>query len=122
MRKPSRLPISPDVLSFQCGRCSPLYNDKPFRSGNKVHAFNCKPCQCHGHASSCHYDASMDPFPLEYNRGGGGVCDDCQHHTTGNPKSGVAGSACGVMGVYLWMQGILNYDTVILIRNVLLCN
>ncbi|XP_032771366.1 usherin [Rattus rattus] len=84
-RRPYRCLCSPHSFTEgpQCGRCSPLYNDKPFRSGNNVHAFNCKPCQCHGHASSCHYDASMDPFPLEYNRGGGGVCDDCQHHTTG---------------------------------------
>ncbi|XP_028616049.1 usherin isoform X2 [Grammomys surdaster] len=84
-RRPYRCLCSPHSFTegSQCDRCSPLYNDKPFRSGDNAHAFNCKPCQCHGHASSCHYDASMDPFPLEHNRGGGGVCDDCQHHTTG---------------------------------------
>ncbi|EGV92554.1 Usherin [Cricetulus griseus] len=68
---------------YQCDRCLPLYNDKPFRSGDGVHPFNCKPCQCNNHARSCHYDASVDPFPLEHSRGGGGVCDNCQHHTTG---------------------------------------
>ncbi|NP_067383.3 usherin precursor [Mus musculus] len=84
-RRPYRCLCSPHSFTEgpQCDRCSPLYNDKPFRSGDNVNAFNCKPCQCHGHASSCHYDASVDPFPLEHNRGGGGVCDDCQHHTTG---------------------------------------
>ncbi|KAM5206303.1 usherin isoform 2-T2 [Hipposideros larvatus] len=66
-----------------CDRCLPLYNDKPFRQGDQVHAFNCKPCQCNGHARSCHYDFSVDPFPLEHHRGGGGVCDNCEHHTTG---------------------------------------
>ncbi|XP_052056319.1 usherin [Apodemus sylvaticus] len=83
--RPYRCLCSPHSFTEgpQCDRCSPLYNDKPFRSGDNVHAFNCKPCQCNSHASSCHYDASVDPFPLEHNRGGGGVCDDCQHHTTG---------------------------------------
>uniref|UniRef100_F6UDP9 Usherin n=1 Tax=Monodelphis domestica TaxID=13616 RepID=F6UDP9_MONDO len=66
-----------------CDRCLPLYNDKPFHQGDQVHAFNCKPCQCNNHSRSCHYDKTMDPFPAEYYRGGGGVCDNCQHNTTG---------------------------------------
>ncbi|XP_040553357.1 usherin isoform X5 [Gallus gallus] len=66
-----------------CDRCLPLYNDKPFRPGDQVHAYNCKPCQCYSHAVSCHYDLEMDPFPQEYYRGSGGVCDNCQHNTTG---------------------------------------
>nr|XP_019599683.1 PREDICTED: usherin isoform X2 [Rhinolophus sinicus] len=68
---------------LHCDRCLPLYNDKPFRQGDQFHAFSCKPCQCNGHSSSCHYDISVDPFPSEHHRGGGGVCDDCQHNTTG---------------------------------------
>ncbi|XP_003419924.2 usherin [Loxodonta africana] len=68
---------------FHCDRCLPLYNDKPFRQGDQVHAFNCKPCQCNSHSRSCHYDISVDPFPAEHRRGGGGVCDDCEHNTTG---------------------------------------
>ncbi|KYO43601.1 usherin isoform J [Alligator mississippiensis] len=67
----------------QCDRCLPLYNDKPFHSGDQVHAYNCKPCQCYSHAVSCHYDVTLDPFPNEYDRGGGGICDNCQHNTTG---------------------------------------
>nr|XP_012315082.1 usherin isoform X2 [Aotus nancymaae] len=66
-----------------CDRCLPLYNDKPFRQGDEVHAFNCKPCQCNSHSKSCHYNISVDPFPFEHFRGGGGVCDDCEHNTTG---------------------------------------
>ncbi|KAM4814939.1 usherin-like, partial [Thomomys bottae] len=68
---------------LQCDRCLSLYNDKPFRRGNKAQPFHCKPCQCHGHASSCHYNASVDPFPAEHGKGGGGVCEDCQHNTSG---------------------------------------
>ncbi|GAB0187410.1 usherin [Grus japonensis] len=66
-----------------CNRCLPLYNDKPFRPGDQVHAYNCKPCRCYGHAVSCHYDLAMDPFPQEHYRGSGGVCDNCQHNTAG---------------------------------------
>uniref|UniRef100_A0A8D2ISK6 Usherin n=1 Tax=Varanus komodoensis TaxID=61221 RepID=A0A8D2ISK6_VARKO len=66
-----------------CDQCWPLYNDKPFHSGDQVHAYNCKPCECYGHAISCHYNRTMDSFPNEHYRGGGGVCDNCQHNTTG---------------------------------------
>ncbi|XP_060102758.1 usherin [Heteronotia binoei] len=66
-----------------CEYCWPLYNDKPFHPGDQVHAYNCKPCQCYGHAVSCNYNRTMDPFPNEHYRGGGGVCDNCQHNTTG---------------------------------------
>ncbi|KAM6459617.1 usherin [Liasis olivaceus] len=66
-----------------CDRCQPLYNDKPFHPGDQVHAYNCKPCQCFGHAISCHYNRTMDYFPNEYYRGSGGVCDNCQHNTSG---------------------------------------
>ncbi|KAM9016840.1 usherin [Ara ararauna] len=66
-----------------CDRCLPLYNDKPFRPGDQVHAYNCRPCQCYSHAVSCHYDLAMDTFPQEHYRGSGGVCDNCQHNTAG---------------------------------------
>ncbi|XP_025748029.1 usherin [Callorhinus ursinus] len=68
---------------LHCDHCLPLYNDKPFRQGDQVHAFNCKPCQCNNHSRSCHYNISVDPFPFEHHKGGGGVCDDCEHNTTG---------------------------------------
>ncbi|XP_071996224.1 usherin isoform X2 [Engystomops pustulosus] len=76
-----------DTESFtdgdKCDRCAPLYNDKPFRQGDHVHAYGCVPCRCHNHSSSCHYDASVDPHPDDHHRGGGGVCDDCSHNTAG---------------------------------------
>ncbi|EHB00446.1 Usherin [Heterocephalus glaber] len=83
--RPYRCLCSPDSFTegLHCDRCLPLYNDKPFRGGDQAHTFTCKPCQCHNHSTSCHYDASVDPFPLELGRGGGGVCDACQHHTAG---------------------------------------
>ncbi|XP_041646715.1 usherin [Cheilinus undulatus] len=66
-----------------CQRCAPLYNDKPFRSGDQLQPMNCRACQCHGHAFSCHYDPQADDQPNEHYRGGGGVCDNCMHNTTG---------------------------------------
>ncbi|XP_061670381.1 usherin isoform X4 [Syngnathoides biaculeatus] len=66
-----------------CQRCAPLYNDKAFRPGDQFQPMNCRPCQCNGHAHSCHYDARADDQPTEQHLGGGGVCDDCMHNTMG---------------------------------------
>ncbi|XP_039982949.1 usherin [Xiphias gladius] len=66
-----------------CQRCAPLYNDKPFRSGDQLQPMNCRPCHCHSHALSCHYDVQADDQPDEHYQGGGGVCDSCMHNTTG---------------------------------------
>uniref|UniRef100_A0A3Q3B8L8 Usher syndrome 2A (autosomal recessive, mild) n=1 Tax=Kryptolebias marmoratus TaxID=37003 RepID=A0A3Q3B8L8_KRYMA len=71
------------TVGNNCQHCAPLYNDKPFRSGDQLQPMNCRPCQCHGHASSCHYDIMADDQPDEHYRGGGGVCDHCMHNTTG---------------------------------------
>ncbi|XP_068597953.1 usherin [Brachionichthys hirsutus] len=67
-----------------CQHCLPLYNDKPFKSGDQLQPMNCRSCQCHGHALSCHYDVAADDQPDEHYRGGGGVCDKCMHNTTGH--------------------------------------
>ncbi|XP_070842368.1 usherin [Chaetodon trifascialis] len=71
------------TVGNNCQRCAPLYNDKPFRSGDQLQPMNCRSCQCHGHALSCHYDVRADDQPDEHYRGGGGVCDNCMHNTTG---------------------------------------
>ncbi|XP_068088985.1 usherin isoform X3 [Hyperolius riggenbachi] len=76
-----------DVTSYtdgnNCDRCLPLFNNKPFRQGDQVNAFNCRPCLCYNHSSSCHYEAAADPDPHDQERGGGGVCDNCLHNTIG---------------------------------------
>lgn len=72
------------VMFFhQCQHCAALYNDKPFRSGDQLQPMNCRPCQCHGHALSCHYDVTADDQPDEHYRGGGGICENCSNNTTG---------------------------------------
>ena len=68
----------------KCDECQPLYNNKPFRRGDLTNAFPCKLCECNSHASSCRYDITLDPFPNDHDVGGGGVCIDCEHNTTGS--------------------------------------
>uniref|UniRef100_A0A3B5QN66 Usherin n=1 Tax=Xiphophorus maculatus TaxID=8083 RepID=A0A3B5QN66_XIPMA len=71
------------AVGSNCEHCAPLYNDKPFRSGDQLQPMNCRLCQCYGHAVSCHYDALADEHPDEHYQGGGGVCDHCMHNTSG---------------------------------------
>ncbi|XP_041469805.1 usherin-like [Lytechinus variegatus] len=71
------------TTGIDCGQCLPLYNDKPFRHGDQINAYNCKPCQCYGHASSCFYNETLDDSPDRHDRGGGGVCFNCQDNTQG---------------------------------------
>ncbi|MED6293299.1 hypothetical protein CHARACLAT_009210 [Characodon lateralis] len=80
------LPAS-HTVGNNCENCAPLYNDKPFRSGNQLQPMNCRLCLCYGHAVSCHYDVQADEHPDEHYRGGGGVCDLCMHNTTVSMRS-----------------------------------
>ncbi|XP_037397596.1 usherin [Pygocentrus nattereri] len=89
-----------------CERCAPLFNDKPFRAGDQVQAYNCRPCQCYGHASSCHYNASVDPYPLDHFRGGGGVCDRCAHNTTGRNCERCRSLFYREVGTSLWAEDV----------------
>ena len=70
-------------LNFQCNRCKPLYNKKPFQRGDQDDSYPCVKCECNEHASSCVYNQSLDTSPNSRTQGGGGVCIDCQHNTTG---------------------------------------
>ncbi|XP_026107420.1 usherin-like [Carassius auratus] len=89
-----------------CESCSPLFNDKPFRAGDQVQAYNCRPCQCYGHASSCHYNSSLDPHPEDHFRGGGGVCDNCTHHTTGRNCERCRSLFYREVGALLWAKDV----------------
>ncbi|XP_060070524.1 usherin-like [Ylistrum balloti] len=71
------------TIGDKCDQCDPLYNSKPFKKGDQINAYNCKACQCYGHASSCVYDKSLDLFPADHDLGGGGLCINCQHNTAG---------------------------------------
>ncbi|KAK9732107.1 Laminin EGF domain [Popillia japonica] len=70
-----------------CDRCCPLYNQRTWGPGSPAEARQCLPCNCHGHAKSCHYDEDIDRAGLSMdvngNYQGGGVCDNCTSHTVG---------------------------------------
>ena len=71
------------TVLLQCNRCQPLYNNKPFQRGNIGNAFPCIKCECNEHADSCVYNQTLDRNPSSRTLGGGGVCVNCQHNTTG---------------------------------------
>ncbi|XP_014221917.2 laminin subunit alpha-1 [Trichogramma pretiosum] len=70
-----------------CEKCCPMYNQVPWKAGTSGRGFHCEKCNCHGHASSCRYDAEVAEKRLSLDsRGkykGGGVCLNCTEHTTG---------------------------------------
>lgn len=63
-----------------CEQCLPLYNDRPWAPARSGQTNECKKCQCHNHARTCHFDAELY---ASTNQTTGGVCDDCQHNTLG---------------------------------------
>nr|DBA24358.1 TPA: hypothetical protein GDO54_012028 [Pyxicephalus adspersus] len=70
-----------------CDQCCPGYNQKLWRPAGVDTANQCEPCNCHGHASDCYYDAEVDyhgaSLDIHGQYNGGGVCINCQHNTAG---------------------------------------
>ncbi|XP_074203650.1 laminin subunit alpha-5 isoform X2 [Camelus bactrianus] len=70
-----------------CDRCCPGFNQQPWKPATTDSANECQSCNCHGHAHDCYYDPEVDQRNASRNQDdvyqGGGVCIDCQHHTTG---------------------------------------
>uniref|UniRef100_A0A8C9UHH5 Laminin subunit alpha 5 n=1 Tax=Serinus canaria TaxID=9135 RepID=A0A8C9UHH5_SERCA len=70
-----------------CDRCCPGYHQFPWKPATADSANECQPCNCNGHAYDCYYDPEVDRHKASRSREdkfeGGGVCIDCQHHTTG---------------------------------------
>uniref|UniRef100_A0A8C4TQL5 Laminin subunit alpha 5 n=1 Tax=Falco tinnunculus TaxID=100819 RepID=A0A8C4TQL5_FALTI len=70
-----------------CDRCCPGFNQFPWKPATADSANECQPCNCNGHAYDCYYDPEVDHHKASKSRQdkfeGGGVCIDCQHHTTG---------------------------------------
>ncbi|XP_014250027.1 laminin subunit alpha-1 isoform X2 [Cimex lectularius] len=67
-----------------CDECLPLYNQRPWKAGTLKEANPCLKCECNGHADACQYDSGIDTTYSHDGRFlGGGVCLDCQDHTTG---------------------------------------
>ncbi|XP_051961295.1 laminin subunit alpha-5-like [Xyrauchen texanus] len=70
-----------------CDSCCSGFNQFPWKPATTYSASECEPCNCHRHSSECYYDPEADQRRASLNMQGvyrgGGVCIECQHHTTG---------------------------------------
>uniref|UniRef100_A0A8C9N904 Laminin subunit alpha 3 n=1 Tax=Serinus canaria TaxID=9135 RepID=A0A8C9N904_SERCA len=70
-----------------CDHCCPGYNQKQWQPATAGSTNICEPCNCHGHATDCYYDADVEWHRASLNihghYEGGGVCINCQHNTAG---------------------------------------
>ncbi|TRY84024.1 hypothetical protein DNTS_013565, partial [Danionella cerebrum] len=70
-----------------CDRCCPGFNQFPWRPATTYSANECEPCNCHRHSFECYYDPEIErrreSLDMQGEYRGGGVCIECQHHTTG---------------------------------------
>lgn len=95
-----------NTAGTNCERCHHLFNDLPWRPAEEGDTHTCQRktlripqrrptflnipnicsfasgCECNNHARQCHFDPAVYEAS---GRRGGGVCEDCAHHTTG-PK------------------------------------
>lgn len=76
----SRCECTHNTTGINCEYCEDLYNDLPWKPSQGGNAFGCQLCNCNNHATSCHFDEAVFHFSEGVS---GGVCDNCQHNTTG---------------------------------------
>ncbi|RMX57034.1 hypothetical protein pdam_00006173 [Pocillopora damicornis] len=63
-----------------CERCKDGYNDTPWRPATVDDSYECKKCDCNGHAEECRFDPAAF---ANSNFTSGGVCVNCLHNTVG---------------------------------------
>ncbi|XP_062872234.1 laminin subunit alpha-5 [Trichomycterus rosablanca] len=70
-----------------CDTCCLGFNQLPWKPATTYSANECEQCNCHRHSFDCYYDPEVDQRRASLNMQGeyrgGGVCMECQHHTTG---------------------------------------
>uniref|UniRef100_A0AAQ5Y5K7 Laminin subunit alpha-5 n=1 Tax=Amphiprion ocellaris TaxID=80972 RepID=A0AAQ5Y5K7_AMPOC len=76
-----------NTCGVSCDQCCPGYNQLPWKPATTYSANECEPCNCHRHTFDCYYDPDVDQkrgsLDVHGHHRGGGVCLNCQHHTTG---------------------------------------
>ncbi|XP_026188237.1 laminin subunit alpha-5 isoform X2 [Mastacembelus armatus] len=76
-----------NTCGVSCDQCCPGYNQLPWKPATTYSANECEPCNCHRHSFDCYYDPEVDQkggsMDIHGEHRGGGVCLNCQHHTTG---------------------------------------
>ncbi|CAJ1084378.1 laminin subunit alpha-5 isoform X1 [Xyrichtys novacula] len=76
-----------NTCGVSCDQCCPGYNQLPWKPATTYSANECEPCNCHRHSFDCYYDPEVDQrrgsLDGHGHYRGGGVCLNCQHHTTG---------------------------------------
>lgn len=76
-----------NTCGLSCDQCCPGYNQLPWKPATTYSANECEPCNCHRHSFDCYYDPEVDQkrgsIDIHGHHRGGGVCLNCQHHTTG---------------------------------------
>ncbi|XP_031700147.1 laminin subunit alpha-5 isoform X2 [Anarrhichthys ocellatus] len=76
-----------NTCGLSCDHCCPGYNQLPWKPATTYKANECEPCNCHRHSFDCYYDPEVDQkrgsMDIHGHNRGGGVCLNCQHHTTG---------------------------------------
>ncbi|KAM4737780.1 laminin subunit alpha-5 isoform 2-T2 [Anableps anableps] len=76
-----------NTCGVSCDHCCPGYNQLPWKPATTDSANECEPCNCHRHSFDCYYDPEVDrrraSLDIHGHHRGGGVCLNCQHHTTG---------------------------------------
>ncbi|KAM6924368.1 laminin subunit alpha-5 [Xenentodon cancila] len=76
-----------NTCGVSCDQCCPGYNQLPWKPATTYSANECEPCNCHRHSPDCYYDPEVDrrreSLDIHGHHRGGGVCLNCQDHTTG---------------------------------------
>ncbi|XP_077572690.1 laminin subunit alpha-5 isoform X2 [Stigmatopora nigra] len=76
-----------NTCGVSCDQCCPGYHQQPWKPATTYSANECEPCNCHRHSFDCFYDGDVSErhgsLDIHGHYRGGGVCLNCQHHTTG---------------------------------------
>ncbi|XP_018430707.1 PREDICTED: laminin subunit gamma-1 [Nanorana parkeri] len=67
-----------NTFGVDCEKCSPFFNDRPWRRATSESANECLPCTCNGRAQECYFDPE-----LYRSTGHGGHCTGCSDNTDG---------------------------------------